>query len=1041
MDKTVPAPAASASRSSNETALKEKTTASTSALKESPMDGGQQRRSARDHKSKATLIWIDGYAVKKTNNYSVTEGEYVYHDNDLYDTVSPSQKRRVKAAISSSVANKKPKATAPRKASPQELARIAHNNTVKQSKEEKQGLRLAFLKQHAQVLKPFMEDAVYEKLVSSQPEKQPTADAQYRPIKVAQPSLITGGALRDYQLEGLAFLVNCYKQNLGAILGDEMGLGKTVQTCSLLCYLKETEKKQGPSLVVCPLSVLSSWMKELAFWAPSLNVFRLHNSSGSGQEQARRAMMDSFVEYDVIVTTYEMVKTAHLKTLFSRLQFHIMILDEGHKVKCNETLVAGAVRKVHCENRLILTGTPLQNNLVELWSLLELLYPDVFTTKKPFEACFDLNENHIDKGGLLDAKTLLDLFMLRRLKKTVESLLPPCVETQVYCPLSREQVFLYKAILLKDASVLDKANESINSSKKAGMPEALDGSGKVKYSEEGLSQTNHVLLRNIFMQLRKASQHPWVFDGMQSPDATLQEMVAASGKLAVLDMLLCSLYKKGHRVVIFSQFTSTLDILESYCHERGWSHARFDGGTARGLRDYLVNRFNEPKSPYFLFLMSTKSGGVGLNLQTADTCILYDSDWNPQNDLQAMARVHRIGQKKTVHVYRLITSNSVEERMLERATRKLLLDQSVNRESATDVNVGGLGSKELLDDIKFGASAIFGEKTLEDLPSLNDIEQITNRHRKDSDTLGKLKGGTEHNGATFEAEEKFTEGQVFGGIDFRKIREENERKTREEIPKTLKGIGRLWQSIKDIEGKKRERKSRLVMVEGKGSGYGQAQIPVLSSNNYDLLSGETSVFGRELEQSQKNQAAVPLQKKRTFENSSWCQFCLDGGALVCCPRCPVSLHLACCGIGMKDFKGCFHHHCSVCQKNTQEAGGLMYRCSICPWAWCEACIPVKNAGFRYLDSNERWEELKFDSTKNAVYIHCSTDCETYAKKEFNWKPKTTARACPSLLDVSHNFGVDVDKKPAAREVSSPSVFSSEEDESSTNERDNVISLL
>ncbi|KAG7366569.1 SNF2-related protein [Nitzschia inconspicua] len=812
--------------------------------------------------------------------------------------------------------------------------------------------------------------------------------------------MLTGGTLRDYQKEGLTFLVNNHRRNCGMILGDEMGLGKTVQTISLLCYLKEVEGKTGPSLVVCPLSVLSSWMKELKFWAPALKVFRLHNSNSSQQEKSRQAIMDSVVEYDVVLTTYEMVKAPSLNSFFQRLHFHYTVLDEGHKVKSNETLVSGAVRKIHSENRLLLTGTPLQNNLVELWSLLELLYPDVFTTSAPFEKSFNLTENRVDETMLAHARQLLRVFMIRREKAKVEKLLPEKLETRVYCPLSKEQVFMYKAILMKDLSILEQLEQKVSSA-------AGDGEGAVK-------STSKKILQNLFMQLRKVSQHPYLFEGMEGPNTTLAELVAASGKLAVLDMLLISLFRKGHRCVLFSQFTMVLDILEDYCIERGWKYARFDGGTSRAKRDYLVNRFNDQDSPFFLFLMSTKSGGVGLNLQTADTAILYDSDWNPQNDLQAMGRVHRIGQKKTVHVYRLVTSNSVEERMVERANKKLLLDHSVNRDlgsarSNSSDDDTGLSVKDMLKDIKFGANAIFGKQTLDDLPSWDDIEHITDRSRKNFESLGKLEGGAEETGASFDAQKEFTASQLFGGVDYRKIREEQERKAFGEIPKSLRGIGDLWHSIRTIEGTTRERKSRLVMVDGKGTGYGKQYVPILASNNYDLDSGESSVFGRELGKSQQKLAAVPSKRVSKFENSPFCQVCQDGGSLVVCPNCPVSLHIQCCGLTRtKDFQRCFHHRCVECDKTLAEAGGLLYPCAICPWAWCEDCLDVTKAGFRYLGSYDRWEKLGFNSTKNAVYIHCSAACEAFACKEYKWKPDEMKQVCPEELDVSSNFGVQGD---------------------------------
>jgi SWI/SNF-related matrix-associated actin-dependent regulator of chromatin subfamily A member 5 len=278
-----------------------------------------------------------------------------------------------------------------------------------------------------------------------------------------------------------------------------------------------------------------------------------------------------------------------------------------------------------------------------------------------------------------------------------------------HSPLSSTQRDWYKALLMKDVDVLARAEQG--------------GSAH--------TQTTRNLLCNLFMQLRKCSNHPYLFDGAEPEEgATLSELVRASGKLSVLDMLLRKLCQNGHRVVLFSQFTMVLDIMQDYALERGWHYARLDGGTPRAKRDYLVNKFNAKDSPLFLFMMSTKAGGQGLNLQSADTCILFDSDWNPANDLQAMARVHRIGQSKPVHVYRLISSGTVEERMLERAQKKLLLDQSVNRDTSDKDGehvVRRLGATELLADIKFGAQAIFGGNACNKLPTEEELVLITDR--------------------------------------------------------------------------------------------------------------------------------------------------------------------------------------------------------------------------------------------------------------------------------------------------------------------------
>jgi SWI/SNF-related matrix-associated actin-dependent regulator of chromatin subfamily A member 5 len=271
--------------------------------------------------------------------------------------------------------------------------------------------------------------------------------------------------------------------------------------------------------------------------------------------------------------------------------------------------------------------------------------------------------------------------MLRRLKDQVEKLMPKKIETKVLCPLSSTQVFWYKALLMKDIGVLANTGDAVGANK-----------GKV--------------LNNLIMQLRKCCLHPFLFPGAEAnPDETsLEDLIASSGKLAVLDKLLRSLYQKEHRTILFSQFASVLDILEDYCALRGWSYCRFDGSTARATRNYVVSSFNEPESDKFIFLMSTRSGGMGLNLQTADTCILYDSDWNPQPDLQAMARVHRIGQTKTVHVYRLITNGTIEERIEEQAEKKLFMDRMVNSTGGDidDKHFDQVAAKDVVSTLHFG---------------------------------------------------------------------------------------------------------------------------------------------------------------------------------------------------------------------------------------------------------------------------------------------------------------------------------------------------
>jgi SWI/SNF-related matrix-associated actin-dependent regulator of chromatin subfamily A member 5 len=630
--------------------------------------------------------------------------------------------------------------------------------------------------------------------------------------------------------------------------GDEMGLGKTLQTISLLCHLKEKEGITGPSLVICPLSVLYSWCNELKKWAPNLKILRFHSSSPEERESQRNILQQDAQSYDVIITTYEMAKNPHLKSLWSRQFFNYLVLDEGHKIKDHNSLIAQAVRGIHRENALILTGTPLQNNLVELWSLINFLYPDIFVSSEPFAQAFDIANNVVDKETLQNAQKLLSLVMLRRLKDQVEKLMPKKIETKVLCPLSSTQVYWYKALLMKDIGTL--AN-SVGDGQTAG-----GGKGKV--------------LSNLIMQLRKCCLHPFLFPGAeQDPDETsVEDLIASSGKLAVLDKLLCSLYQKGHRTVLFSQFTSVLDILEDYCVLRQWSFCRFDGSTARATRNCIVNSFNEPGSDKFIFLMSTRSGGMGLNLQTADTCILYDSDWNPQPDLQAMARVHRIGQTKTVHVYRLISNGTIEERMVERQEKKLYMDRMVNSTGGAGVNnqdesVDQITEHDMISTLQFGCDAVFGQDTESKncLPTDEDIEFITDRSRSQDFSGGNLKGGTASKTNDFQADKQLYSSQKLAGVDFKKIRDEQRKMERSGTHK-LKSLGSITDVWKQIQDQKRERKSRLVMVDGKNSGYGMKSVPVLASNNYDLKSGESSVFSRELKQTNREAFGVLKRKQK-----------------------------------------------------------------------------------------------------------------------------------------------------------------------------------
>mmetsp|Transcript_16108 Transcript_16108/g.20042 ORF Transcript_16108/g.20042 Transcript_16108/m.20042 type:complete len:593 (-) Transcript_16108:145-1923(-) len=588
--------------------------------------------------------------------------------------------------------------------------------------------------------------------------------------------------------------------------------------------------------------------------------------------------------------------------------------------------------------------------------------------------------------------------MLRRMKDDVERGIPRKIETKVICPLSKTQLYWYKALLLKDLHVLARLAEANDT--KAPCPAMCKKQ-----------------LRSLVMQLRKCCNHPFLFPGGESDidTTTLLDLIANSGKLSVLDMLLRSLFKKGHRVILFSQFTATLDIIDDYCREIGWKYCRFDGSTPRARRNFVVNNYNAPKSDKFLFLMSTRSGGVGLNLQTADTVILFDSDWNPQPDLQAMARVHRIGQTKVVHIYRLVSGGTVEERIVETAEKKLYLDKMVNQGHADADQLKKdeePSTSELISSLQFGCNAVFGnDSSLNALPTAEDIDVITDRSRTEDFSSGNLKGGTTQTTETFDTTVR--EGYTtlnWRGVDFKALRQEYKDT---EVAGRIGDIANSWNE----EAKKRNRRKRITMVEGLGSGYGASMVPVLSSNQYDLDTGESSVFNREL----KGQANACAFHKRhvkragvDFGQQDFCQSCgikgsLGDGTFVFCPLCPVIIHKTCAGVTKQsELLSCSHHRCVTCGRNNTAAGGILFPCQACHISYCEDCLPQRK-DVRVIGACDRYEELGFDSTAKFAYIHCSQQCETWAVRNLGWvKTENVRGTLPPKLDVSYNFGKEID---------------------------------
>lgn len=508
-----------------------------------------------------------------------------------------------------------------------------------------------------------------------------------------QSTLLVGGKLKEYQVKGLEWLVSLYNNNLNGILADEMGLGKTIQTVALITYLMEKKQNNGPFLIVVPLSTLSNWSFEFGKWAPSCCVIAY-----KGNPNTRRAAQNQIRSgrFNVLLTTYEYVIKD--KSVLAKLRWKYLIIDEGHRMKNHNNKLTQTINTYYItSHRVLLTGTPLQNKLPELWALLNFLLPSIFKACDTFEQWFnapfaitgekvELNEEE----SILIIRRLhkvLRPFLLRRLKKDVESQLPDKVEYIIKCEMSGLQRALYNHLAERGIMLTD-ANNTKPGQKGAGGSKAL---------------------MNTIMQLRKLCNHPFMFQhieesyarhvGMPSDVVTGPDVYRSSGKFELLDRIFPKIKRSGHRVLLFCQMTQLMTILEDYLNWRAYKYLRLDGTTKSDDRGDMLTKFNEKESDIFIFILSTRAGGLGLNLQTADTVIIFDSDWNPHQDLQAQDRAHRIGQTNEVRVLRLMTVNSVEERILAAARYKLNMDSKVIQAGMFNQRSTGSERQELLQSI------------------------------------------------------------------------------------------------------------------------------------------------------------------------------------------------------------------------------------------------------------------------------------------------------------------------------------------------------
>ncbi|KAL7636614.1 UNVERIFIED_CONTAM: hypothetical protein RMT77_013391 [Armadillidium vulgare] len=548
--------------------------------------------------------------------------------------------------------------------------------------------------------------------------------------------------LKNYQLIGLNWLVLMHDQQLNGVLADEMGLGKTVQAISFLGYLKEMgELEHKMCLIVVPTSTLDNWARELSIWLPSVGFLTYHGS----QEERKGMRMDIFNDelgddVGIILTTYNMVTSSpEDKALFKRLSLHTIIYDEAHMLKNMTSQRYENLMKIRCSRRLLLTGTPLQNNLVELMSILIFVMPQLFEgrkeeLKKVF-SMFPKSESEDSKGRyeterIQQAKRIMAPFFLRRLKEDVLKDLPTKSDEVFHVPMSERQEKMYNTtvqVLSKRAEEMKKELEKMKLQDLEELDELQGTRGssvsrgnkktgkKIQPGEDSSSNmlmklrklANHpLLLRSIYTDekinemakiLKKSTHKESILDyiiedfsvmsdfDIHQTCVSLQpinkfkldpETIVQSGKMEKLDEMLPEMKKNGDRVLIFSQFVIVLNLLEEYLKFRGYSYRRMDGSTLVSERQEMIDDFNEDEK-IFIFLLSTRAGGLGINLSAANTVILHDIDFNPYNDKQAEDRCHRVGQTRNVKIYRFICKNSIEEGMYQIACNKLQLERDV----------------------------------------------------------------------------------------------------------------------------------------------------------------------------------------------------------------------------------------------------------------------------------------------------------------------------------------------------------------------------
>ncbi|EKV07280.1 Chromatin remodeling complex subunit (Chd3), putative [Penicillium digitatum PHI26] len=598
-------------------------------------------------------------------------------------------------------------------------------------------------------------------------------------ILTAQPALVTGGELMEYQMDGVNWLLYMFFKQKNAILADDMGLGKTIQVITFFSALIE-KLNCFPFLVVVPNATVPNWRREIKSWSPDVRVVTYYGSIFAREMTREHELFhkNGTLCCHVVIASYESMVDDGAKRVLSSVNWAGLVVDEGQRLKNDKSQLYERLLRMKFGFKLLLTGTPLQNNIRELFNLVQFIDPT-----------HDAEKLEAQYGGVLDKEAIRELHdmirpcLLRRTKAEVLPFLPPMVQIIIPISMSVLQKKLYKLILQKNPQLIKAICKK--------------HTGQLKKAERHN-------LNNILMQLRKCLCHPFIYnrdieEQTLDPQLSHRRLVEASGKLQLLNLMLPRLRERGHRVLIFSQFLENLNIIEDFLTGIGLQYRRLDGNLSSREKQQQIDQFNAPDSPFFAFLLSTRSGGVGINLATADTVIIMDPDFNPKQDMQALSRAHRIGQKNTVLVFHLVVRASVEEKIMQKGKTKMALDHVLIDRIEADED------KEDLESIlKHGAQALFNDDNSADITyDTPSIDKLLDRSQAEQAKQVANEGSSNQNeqaqfnfarvwqkdqGSLEEVTE--TEDTPVDVTAWEKILQEREREALEEANRQTEGLGR-----------------------------------------------------------------------------------------------------------------------------------------------------------------------------------------------------------------------------------------------------------